>query len=185
MTYEFPVTVPLWTVERVPQELQVNLTPGVITQVMVAFPAGCSGLVGLRILQGLFQVWPLTSGEWFISDDFVIVLPAQYDLTSGADKLRIEMYNLDEANPHTVTTYFTIEVSVEYLKELVEVVSEGFPNLRDALVAQLEPLKEATGSIAELLSEGIFPSMQEVLELMRRERELKVAKMTVAELTIL
>lgn len=164
------------------KELDVNLIQGVIDPLTIEFPAGCQGLVGIRILQGLFQIWPLTSGEWVAGDDITVISPKIYELEAGRDRLRIEGRNQDTANDHTITVGFNIDISVDYVKELVGAVAEAFPSLKDALVERLDPLLGVTKEVRGLLEEGVLPSLQEVVQLLREEKEREVSKMPLSEL---
>lgn len=168
-----------------PLRREFKLAPGRITKVDFHFPAGCAGLVGARVLRGGFQLWPLTAGQWIVTDDFTPTMPETFLLDERPYSLTFEGYNEDTANNHTITVAVAVDISVDYVKELVEIVSEGFPSLKDTLVERLEPLREAAQSVVGLLEEGVLPSLQEVLQLLREEKESKVSKMTFSELTIL
>ncbi len=119
MLYSFTVTVPAETPRSEPIEQKVALTAGVVDQLMVHFPAGCAGLVGLRVLRGSFQIWPLVTDEWFVSDDHTIIFPDNLPLTPGTDVLSIEAYNEDTVNDHALTVSFSVNIPTEDMMWLV------------------------------------------------------------------
>ena len=132
MLYKFAVTTPINTTAIAPQETKVNLASGIVSQVMIEFPAGCVGLVGCRISRGLFQLWPLTGGEWFVTDDFTIDFKEHYVLDEGPCILRIETYNTDTQFEHTLKIAFAIIEEkpdpAKQMKEIAERVAVALEN---------------------------------------------------------
>jgi len=98
--YRFSIETPANTPKDSPKQLDVKLTKGIIHQLDVVFPDGCVGLVGVRILDGLFQVWPTNPMEWFCSNDESISFEESYELKHEPFTLRIEVYNEDDTLPH-------------------------------------------------------------------------------------
>jgi len=113
MFYRFGVTVPKNTPKESPVEQMVRLTAGVVEKVEITFPAGCAGLVGLRILRGGHQVWPTSPGEWFVSDDYTISFPEHYEILDEPLELRIQAYNEDTSYDHTPVVRFAVK-AVEF-----------------------------------------------------------------------
>lgn len=74
-----------------------------VSQVILSFPPGCSGLVGVRVEHGGSQVYPLTPGTWFILDDYTLPIPVSGQGNSG--QWHVAGYNTD-FNQHTVEAYF-------------------------------------------------------------------------------
>lgn len=98
-----PITVPpnggpntLWFEE-------VTLGWSNVTQIVLVFPPGCSGLVGARIEFSVNPVYPINQGAWFTLDDYVLTIPVTGQGNSG--QWRLTAYNQDNY-PHTVTAYF-------------------------------------------------------------------------------
>jgi len=68
----------------------------------VEFPAGCQGLVGVRVNDKGWQVLPWSRDEWLVSDDFVPSCDAPYPVMSAPFIFTIYGYNEDTVNGHTV-----------------------------------------------------------------------------------
>jgi len=115
MLYRFGVTVPANTAKSSPTEQTVRLTIGVIKKIEVTFPAGCAGLVGVRIKHFDHVVWPTSPDEWFVSDGYTIIIPANYELHEGGENLKIVAYNLGTVYSHTPVFRFAVEVPEEEL----------------------------------------------------------------------
>jgi hypothetical protein len=78
------------------------LQHGTIHKIDLVFPAGCAGLAGLRIVQGIHQIFPSNSGQWFIGDDINITFPENYLLYTPPYYLELQAYNLDDLYSHTL-----------------------------------------------------------------------------------
>lgn len=74
-----------------------------VTQIVLVFPPGCAGQVGVRVEHGGAQLYPLIAGTWFIFDDYTLVIPVTGQGESG--QWHVAGYNQD-AFPHTVQAYF-------------------------------------------------------------------------------
>ena len=109
MFYRFGVTAPANTPKGAPVERLVRLTAGIVERVEITFPAGCVGLVGVRILRGGHQVWPTSPGEWFVSDDYTIAFSEQYPILDEPLELRIQAYNEDTVYPHTPVVRLSVK----------------------------------------------------------------------------
>jgi hypothetical protein len=53
--FAWDVTIPANTLEAAPKTQTLKLTYGVITKVDVKYPAGCNGVVWVRVLRGEFS----------------------------------------------------------------------------------------------------------------------------------
>lgn len=84
----------------------VKLGNSNVNQIMLVFPPGCSGLVGIRLEYAIHPVYPIDGTGWFILDDFVLIIPVTGQGNSG--DWRLVGYNTD-FNPHTVDAYFSYD----------------------------------------------------------------------------
>jgi hypothetical protein len=80
-----------------------NLGPSLVSQIILNFPPGCSGLVNVRIESGGAQIYPLNAGTFFNFDDYALTIPVSNAIDSGS--WHIAGYNTD-FYPHTVSAYF-------------------------------------------------------------------------------
>jgi len=101
MYYAIPIIVPPNTPPTSPVERRVIVDWGVLVKVEVEFPAGCCGLVGVKILYQGRQIFPTNKGFWFISDDYVISFPEYFPFNQRENELVIQAYNEDEIYFHT------------------------------------------------------------------------------------
>lgn len=152
MLYKEEITTPINTARTSPMRTELELAVGVVSHVSLSFPAGCAGLVGLRVLDGLLQLWPLTPGEWFITDNFTIDFPENRLLTSGAKTYTIETFNEDTRYSHTVTAQVHVaQPAADPLAQIAQILesleSAAVNGNQDGLMA----IAEALGSMAELL----------------------------------
>lgn len=118
MFYNVALKIPAATTRETPIREIARLTSGEIDQVSISFPAGCHGLVGVRVLHREFQLWPLTPGAWFITDDFTIRFPGRFELDDEPFELNVEGYNDDTKHPHTIAFRFSL-VSGAILPEAI------------------------------------------------------------------
>jgi len=123
MLVKHAIETPASTEQAAPLVTTITMPPGKVTRVSIEFPAGCAGLVGARVLQGTFQLWPLTPGEWFVTDDFVIDFPEDRDLTPGMTEFDVETYNTDTVNEHTVSFRFAVvQARPDPLQQVAEIM---------------------------------------------------------------
>lgn len=80
----------------------LNLPIGIIHRVWVEFPRGCSGLVGVQIWRGPYQIFPLPGGTWLRSDNAIMNFGFTHDMTREPYEIEIRSYNLDDTYPHTI-----------------------------------------------------------------------------------
>jgi len=159
-----------------------KLTHGILTKLEVGFPAGCAGLVGLRVLRGAHQLFPMVEGEWFVTDDFTIAFPIKQELESVPRTLKIEGYNGDEDNNHTITLRLSVDRPEDVNRELIEVVSRRLPERTEEYLQGIGGIIDVNQEVRELIAEGLIPSIDGVLELMRAREERETSKMSIADL---
>lgn len=120
MLYSKKVTIPANTQKSAFQRDTLQLTKGVITRVSVFFPWGCAGLVGVQIIRGTWQVFPLSRGEWLIGNDLDINFKTDVDLKTEPYEVSIYSYNSDDTFEHSPI------VSIEMVKGEVSSSLQSF-----------------------------------------------------------
>jgi hypothetical protein len=80
-----------------------KLTEGMIYQVEVSFPPGCTGLVSVKISDHAGQLYPYDAGEWFSGDGETISFQETAIVNVPPHELVIAGYNEDEKYDHTVS----------------------------------------------------------------------------------
>lgn len=73
-----------------------------VSKILLVFPPGCSGLVGVRVEVGGAQVYPQKVGTWFIFDNYPLEIPVSKKPNSG--QWHIAGYNTDFYQ-HTIQAY--------------------------------------------------------------------------------
>ena len=80
----------------------LEVTKGLVYKVEFYFPPGSAGLMGLAVFDGLFQVWPSTVGEFFVSDDETISFDDMFLMESEPFEFQCYTYNLDDTYDHVL-----------------------------------------------------------------------------------
>ena len=78
----------------------VRVTKGLVYKVEFYFPPGSAGLMGVAVFDGLYQVWPSTIGDFFVSDDETIRFDDMYLKKSAPYEFQCYSYNEDERFDH-------------------------------------------------------------------------------------
>jgi len=101
--YAWDIIIPKDTSEDEPVTQMLKLTRGVITGVWVKFPAGCKGLVKVRLLHQEAQLVPLSRGEWVTGDGETIPTETYYELDRAPFALKFVGCSPGTYYPHKVT----------------------------------------------------------------------------------
>jgi len=102
MIYVKTITTNLNTSKDNPLETVMTITKGLIFMIEVEFPAGCSGLVHIQILDGGYQLFPATPGEYLRGDNANVRYDDTYLKMSAPYVFKIITYNEDTVYNHTV-----------------------------------------------------------------------------------
>jgi hypothetical protein len=78
----------------------------VVSKIIVLFPPGCAGNVGVFISSGGAQLYPKDAGTYFTFDDFPLEVPVVDQVDSGS--WAMSGYNVDFF-PHVIKAYFFFE----------------------------------------------------------------------------
>jgi len=107
--YAWDITISAGTAEASPITQVLKLTKGVITGVWVKFPAGCRGLVKVRLLRSEFQLVPLSRGEWVTGDDETVPTETYYVLKETPAQLKFVGCSPGTSYAHMVTVRVAVE----------------------------------------------------------------------------
>ena len=109
MGYAWDITIPSGTLRGDPKTQVLKLHPGIITRVGVKFPAGCHGLVYVRILRGgVANVFPLDTDGYATGDDDEAWSNYYYVFDDVPAELRFEGWSPECTYDHTVTVRVTV-----------------------------------------------------------------------------
>lgn len=108
MFFAWDIVVPVNTPETAPTTQTLKLTAGVITGLDVKFPAGCNGLVKVRLFHRDFQLVPLSKGEWVTGNDEVVPTESYFSLASTPYTLKFVACSPSSDYEHTITVRATV-----------------------------------------------------------------------------
>lgn len=112
MFFCWDITILSNTPEEDPYEGWLRLPKGIITHVDVKYPAGCHGMVKVRMFKESLQLIPLTEDEWITGDDETVPTDTYAEMLNYPFKLKFIACSPDTIYAHTVTV--RIEVHPEY-----------------------------------------------------------------------
>jgi len=98
------------------QDRQIRIASGIVRNVVIAFPAGCHQLVEVRLMYfptggGYHLIVPSVDESFIALDDFTAVFEPRFPVR-GPGNLRVEWWNYDSLNVHTVPVIVTIVPTV-------------------------------------------------------------------------
>ena len=108
MSYAWDITIDPGTEDKDPLEQTLDLHPGIISKIEVKFPAGCHGMVKVRLLFGRFQIVPLSRGEWVTGDDETVSFNTYHEIIKEPVKLFFQGSSPGTTYEHVVTVRITV-----------------------------------------------------------------------------
>jgi hypothetical protein len=70
-------------------------------RIWLEFPKGCAGLVGIQLVRGTVQIFPLPTGTWFKTETPPISFKLSHLFDTEPYEITIRGYNLDDTYEHT------------------------------------------------------------------------------------
>jgi len=123
MSYAWDITIPAGTSESSPVEQILKVHKGVITKIEIKFPAGCHGMVKVRLFRWEAQLVPLNRDGWITGDDEPVTYNLYYELED-------EPYQLKFIGASPGTSYdHTITVRIEILPKSVAMIAPALNRL--------------------------------------------------------
>lgn len=120
--YNFTLLANTGPAAEITEEVPVGY--GLVKYVEIIFPAGCAGLVKVAVDRFARQVLPTNTGGYFDSNDEVISIPCEIDLTVPPYFLRLRGYNEDDTYDHTIRVrIYTVVVEKGFTLETAAEVS--------------------------------------------------------------
>ena len=102
----------------------LKLSQGVIHYVGVHFPGGCRSLVKVRLILNGAQAFPSVRDQSIAGNNETVQFNEYYNLYKGANSLKVEAWNEDSLNDHTVRVRLGVlqEWQLNPMKQLAEVL---------------------------------------------------------------
>lgn len=145
-----------------PLETRIDVVKGFIHHIDVVFPPGPSGLVGLRVLAGVFQIHPVSYGQWFVGDNIHFDHEVSFYLENPPYELTVQTYNVDTAYPHDVEVWFGIVLEEEFIARFAPGVSAKlFAEQIRGVFEEQEAKREAALLAAQAGAAGLYGAMLE------------------------
>jgi len=128
MGYTWDISIPADTAKSTPVTRELALHPGFITRIGCKFPSGCHGMVSVRLSRGgVFQLFPLSAGQWVTGDDEEVAFSYHYDLTDRPISLLFEGASPGTTYSHAVTIRITVlPRAVASMIPLIELLTKIF-----------------------------------------------------------
>lgn len=113
---------------------------GIIYQISIFIPPGCSGLTGVAVFDGNYQIWPTNPDVYFVGDNLYIDFPDSYYKLQPPYQLIIKTYNTDDTYDHSISLHIGLLTYQEYSNRYLpgRSVTEAFIALQKAYEAQQE-----------------------------------------------
>lgn len=108
MDFWHEITAPANTPMASPIREVMEACPGVVKEVMLAFPKGHRGYMRVRILRFEHPLWPSTPDAWYRGDGWLIEFPENHPMGPKPHYFMLEAYNLDPDDGHTAMIRITI-----------------------------------------------------------------------------
>lgn len=109
MFFCWDITIDEDTPEKLPLKQWLGLPKGIVTKVDIKFPAGCHGMVRVRLFQEALQLIPLSEDEWVTGDDETVTTETYAELLDSPYKLKLVTCSPDTEYPHTITVRIGVQ----------------------------------------------------------------------------
>ena len=150
MIYTATVTSVKDTASTSPDKTVLQVSRGLIYKIDVYFPPGSAGLMGVKIMDSIYQMYPSTPGTWFVGDNNTISFDDVYLKESGPYVFDIYHYNTDDTNSHSVIIRIGMLTKTRYMARFLPDLS--FTAMKDyfaGIAAEQELIQQA--AVDELL----------------------------------
>ena len=108
MLYSKQIQVSAGTTQANASRSYFKVNKGVISTLWITFPAGCAGLVKMRIYHEGHPFVPVNADNYIRGDNYTFVFPVMYEITEEPMILTVEIWNEDDTYNHTIDILFLI-----------------------------------------------------------------------------
>ena len=108
MLHSKHITIPSGQTEAEPIWTRFKVNQGVFYRVWVVFPAGCAGLVKLRIFHEGHPILPVEADAYLRGDNYVFEIPLFFEIFGAPQLISIQAWNEDDVYEHTIDVMFLI-----------------------------------------------------------------------------
>lgn len=108
MLYSKQITLSADKTEAEATKKYFKVNKGVISNIWITFPAGCAGLVKMRIYHEGHPFVPVNQDNYIRGDNYTFEIPVMYEITEEPMILTVEAWNEDATYNHTIDILFLI-----------------------------------------------------------------------------
>ena len=103
MLYSKHITFTKGQTEATLSRQTFKINQGIIYRAWIIFPAGCLGLVKVRIYHEEHPIMPVNKSDYLKADSYVFEIPLFFEVTDEPYNVTFEGWNEDANNDHTIT----------------------------------------------------------------------------------
>ena len=108
MLYSKQITLTAGKTEATATKKYFKVNKGVISNMWITFPAGCAGLVKLRIYHEGHPFVPVNADNYIRGNNYTFQFPVMFEITEEPMRLTVEAWNEDATYSHTIDILFLI-----------------------------------------------------------------------------
>jgi hypothetical protein len=127
MIFNFDIDTPANTAETSPVKTTKQIIRGTITEVLVFWPPGSNGLAHLKILWGLYQLFPSNQDGDFAESGTAFAWPENINIDHDPAELTFLTWNADDTYAHTCHVNVVMQPSnvQPTIEQVVSALSSG------------------------------------------------------------
>ena len=108
MLYSKQILLTAGKTEATATKKYFKVNKGVISNMWITFPAGCAGLVKMRIYHEGHPFVPVNADNYIRGDNYTFQFPVMFEITEEPMRLTVEAWNEDATYSHTIDVLFLI-----------------------------------------------------------------------------
>lgn len=108
MLYSKQITLSAGATEATATKTYFKVNKGVISNMWITFPAGCAGLVKMRIYSEGHPFVPVNQDNYIRGDNYTFQFPIMFEILDEPMTLTVEAWNEDATYSHTIDILFLI-----------------------------------------------------------------------------
>jgi hypothetical protein len=108
MIYSVDLTIPAATPASALVSTSFSIAPGAMRQEFITFPDGCAGLAYARVVVRERVLYPTNPDSWLHSNGVTLPFADELEIEGSGEHIRLEGYNLDTVNAHTITLMLVV-----------------------------------------------------------------------------
>lgn len=111
MIFVAAITTPQLTTKSAPKITQIPVVAGTINRILIFFPPGVNALAHIKLLWGLYQLFPSNDQADFAGGDVLIDWAEDVEIAAAPFALTAITWNDDDTYPHTITVHVVVQPS--------------------------------------------------------------------------